>query len=408
MSGTATGNRSAIRTFVAYRLVSRGYFHLSVLFVFLLQSGHSTLAVTTVLAVYGLAMAVMTPLTPRMVGRLGAGRALTAGELLKATGLVMLALGASSLPVAIAAQVVNAVGFALTLSADAALAGRLGDADTVRKLQASTQSLMFIALLVSGVAGGGLYLAGHRWPLLAGAVTAVAASGLAAVLSSGMPDAPAPATGGVAGGTAGARRLHPPEVRWIVYYVMTRGFMLGTFIGLLPYLIFRVLHAGVLALTVYLAAYSLAAFATARYANKLIGRFSAPVFAAGTAATLLLSLTVFAVSSSAAPVVAAMVLLGAASGCVRPATMAELAGASQQLRGGPVPGWLVSRMEGLFGLCNAGVVLLGGVVIHYWSFTTAMLTLCAVYAALQVVAELYARRRQPADDHAAAGVTVAP
>jgi predicted MFS family arabinose efflux permease len=385
---------TALRLFVAYRLVSRGYFHLSILFIFLLQAGHSVLSVAAVLASYGLAMAAITPLTPRLVARLGPARALVLGELLKATGLLVLAAGVHDVVVAVLAQVINAAGFGTAMSADAGVLSRIADPASARAVQARTQSLMFIALLASGVAGGALYLVGPRWPVVAGALAALCAALVAGALARqvGAPAAagPAPAPGPVA---APARKIAPAEIRWMSYYVMTRGFMLGTFIGLLPFLIFSVLHASVLTLTFYLASYSLAAFVTARYANKLLAMAGAPVFAVVTAVVLLAALVIFAVSSAAPVAAAALVLLGAASGCVRPATMSQLTAASQEFRGTPVPGWLLSRMEGEFGICNALVILAGGALISRWSFTAAMIALCASYVIAQILAELYARRK---------------
>ncbi|MDQ1744969.1 MAG: hypothetical protein QOE23_3308 [Pseudonocardiales bacterium] len=385
----------AIRTFVAYRLVSRGYFHLSVLFIFLLHAGHSVLSVAVVLASYGLAMAALTPVTPKLVARLGPGRALMSGELGKAAGLLLLAFGADHLGLAVLAQVINALGFALAISADAGVLNQIAEPARVRELQASTQSLMFLALLVSGVAGGALYEVAPRWPIVAGAIAALAAAGIAGVLARSTR---APAAGRGSAPRA-VKRVAPEEVRWITYYVMTRGYMLGTFIGLMPFLIFSKLGASVFTLTLYLAAYTLAAFVTARYAHQILERAGVVRFAAVTAVVLLLALVIFAESSSTAVVVLALVLLGAASGCVRPATMAQLTAASQRFRGTPAPGWLLSRMEGLFGICNALVVLCGGAMISHWSFATAMLVLCLSYVLLQTAAELYARRHNVPADH---------
>ncbi len=387
-------SKQAIRAFVAYRLVSRGYFHLSVLFVFLLQAGHSVISVACVLAAYGLALAAFTPVTSVVVGKLGAGRALVLGEVLKATGLLVLAIGVRSLPVAIAAQVINAAGFAIAASADPGVLSGIADPATARSLQARTQSLMFLALLVCGVAGGALYLAGHRWPVLAAAASALAAAALAARLAR-LAHASAGAVGRPAA-ASGARTVAPDEIRWMTYYVLTRGFMLGVFIGMLPFLIFSMLHSSVPVLALYLAAYSLAAFVTARYAGKLLEMWTATVFAAVTAVLLLGALVAFALSSSVPVVVVALVLLGAASGCVRPVTMTQLAAVSGQFRGSTVPGWLISRMEGLFGVCNSLVVLCGGILISRWSFTGAMLVLCACYVVVQALAGLYALRRAAA------------
>jgi predicted MFS family arabinose efflux permease len=183
-----------------------------------------------------------------------------------------------------------------------------------------------------------------------------------------------------------------PEIRWVTYYVLTRGFMLGSFIGLLPYLVFQRLDVDVLGLSLVLGSYTLAAFVTARYSQQILRRAGQRTVAVATGVVLLLSLVVFAVSTSLAAVVLAMILLGAASGGVRPATLGELSRAAAEHRGGAVPGWLLSRMEGAFGLCNAVVVLAGGVVIQFWSFPAAMLALAVLYVLVQAVTTVVANR----------------
>src|SRR4029077_17070104 len=98
------------------------------------------------------------------------GRGRVTGGVLKGAGLLVLAFGVRFLALAIVAQVINATGFSLAMSADARLVSRIATPAQARALQARTQSLMFLALLVSGVAGGALYLGSHRWPVIAAAI----------------------------------------------------------------------------------------------------------------------------------------------------------------------------------------------------------------------------------------------
>lgn len=379
-------DQRSIRALAAYRIVSRGYFHLSVLFVFLLAFGHSVAAVSLVLAAYGFTMAVSTTLTRDLVARLGPATALVGGELLKGAGLALLALTADSLPMAILAQAINAVGFSLANTADPVLASRLASAERMRSLQASMQSWMFVALLISGVAGGALYLVRPELPIFAGALAALIAAGIAATLRSKTKSAPEQSDPPAVVPEPGKSRMVPSERGWVTYYVLTRGFMLGAFVGLLPFLIFHLLGVGVLGLTVILAGYSLAAFVMARYSGAVIDRIGLKTMSAATAIALLASFGIFALSGSIVPVVVAMILLGAASGGVRPTTIGELALLARIHRGGTTPGWLIARMEGAFGLCNAAVILFGGLVIQLWSFGTALVCLCVAYVIVQGIA----------------------
>lgn len=400
MSNLDQLRRRGVRAFVAYRIVSRLYFHLSILYVFLLHIEHSYAAIAVVLASYGFAMTVATPLCRPVLARLGLGASLATGELLKAVGLAALAVGAHLLPVAIVAQLVNAAGFSLAATADPAAAQRLvaRDVEALGRLQSSTQSFMFLAVLVSGVSGGLLFLVAPVLPLVAGAGAAVAATGLAFVVgrAAAGTDGDAPAAGArspasapsPAAGGASRVRLLPAERTWVTYYVLTRGFMLGAFVGLLPYLLFVVIGVGVVGLVACLGAFSLAAFVAARYVAAILNRLGPRIFALVTGATLVAAFGVFALAPSLWLTVVAMALMGAASGGVRPATMARLAAVAKQARGGGVPTSVVARMETAFGVCNALLILVGGLLIAYASFEAALLTALAAYLATQLAVAL--------------------
>lgn len=399
MSNLDQLRRRGVRAFVAYRIVSRLYFHLSILYVFLLHVEHSYAAIAVVLASYGFAMTVATPLCRPVLARLGLSASLATGELLKAVGLAALAVGAHWLPVAIAAQLVNAAGFSLAATADPAAAQRLvaRDVEALGRLQSSTQSFMFLAVLVSGVSGGLLFLLDPVLPLVAGAGAAVAATGLAFVVgraaagtdgAASAAESQSPASAPSPAGSATWVRLLPAERTWVTYYVLTRGFMLGAFVGLLPYLLFVVIGVGVVGLVACLGAFSLAAFVAARYVAAILNRLGPQMFALATGATLVAAFGVFALAPSLWLTVVAMALMGAASGGVRPATMARLAAVAKQARGGGVPTSVVARMETAFGVCNALLILVGGLLIAYASFETALLTALAAYVATQLAVAL--------------------
>lgn len=388
-----TSEARRIRLFVAYRIISRLYFHLSILYIFLLQAPHGTLVVAVILAAYGVAVSLGTPLGRVVLRSVGPAGALIIGELLKAVGLVLLVLAPASIALALVGQVINAVGFAITTVADPAAVSRVsgGDARVAGRLQSSTQSVMFLALLASGVAGGFLYNVDPRLPLVGGAVAAV----LAAVTAIGLRRMiTRPAPGSVATGKSTGDVVpgfFQEERPWVSYYVLTRGFMLGAFVGLLPYHLFVVVGIGVIGLAFCLAGYSLAAFITARYVRPILDTLGPGRYAVLSGVILIVALAVFATTDSVWAASTGMVLLGAASGGVRPATMSKLTEVAAEKRGGAIPPELIGRMERLFGICNAAVILLGGIAITLLSFPAAMALAIATYLAIQVVLQLLGR-----------------
>jgi len=401
-----------VRLFVGYRVVSRLYFHLSVLYVILLTWDHGPLAIAAVLAAYGATLSVVGPLTGRWVRTRGAGWSLVVGESLKAAGLLLMAVGGHLLAVALLAQVLNGAGFGLAITADPVAARSVvgGDVAAMGQLQSSTQSLMFLSVLVSGVAGGFAFLVSERVPLLAGAAAAAAAAGIAALLgrhlaspgaaTSAPATAGSGATGGAAGGTAGSTvagaaterfRLLPVERTWVTYYVLTRGFMLGAFVGLLPYQLYRVVEVSVQGLALVLAAFSLAAFVAARYVNAGLTRWGERPLAVGTVVVLLAAFATFALTTSLWASTVAMALMGAASGGVRPAAIARLSAVARDHRGGAIPGTVIGGMERAFGICNAAVILVGGVLIALADVRTALLACCVAYLGAHTVSAALTR-----------------
>src|SRR6218665_1647490 len=152
-----------IRLFMAYRVVSRLYFHLPVLFLLFwsLRAEYST--VTLLLAVYSGASTLAADLAPRLGRIMQAMRLVLLGEGMKSLGLALLVIGTMPGAVSLLGRLVGGTGFALALTADGGLlrVAALGaDAETLGRIQGRTQSMMFIATLVSRHRSS----VGLRWP----------------------------------------------------------------------------------------------------------------------------------------------------------------------------------------------------------------------------------------------------
>src|SRR5690606_25864776 len=114
-----------LRLFLAYRIFSRMYFHLPILFL-LFWSLQITYAMATVLlAAYSAASTVSSDLAPRLSRMMTLGSVVVLGESLKVIGLMLLILGTmpgdSSLPLLLAGQLIGGAGFSIALSADGSL-----------------------------------------------------------------------------------------------------------------------------------------------------------------------------------------------------------------------------------------------------------------------------------------------
>lgn len=365
---------SSVRKLRLYRIVSRLYFHLSVLFVLFATAGLGTLAIETVLAVYGLCIMLAGPISRRLLARVGPVSTLVVGESMKAVGLVLIALSPGTVALAFAGQALNGLGFGLTSTADPVVVNAVfeGHPEGIGKFQATAQSLMFLTALVAGVIGAFMFLWEPDSPLW----FAAAATAVAVLVASRLPRGSGPAK--ISAPTTRWRSLDPRQVRAVGYYVLTRGFMLAAFVGLLPFLLYERLALGIVPLAGALAAFSLAAFVTARYSQKLLGLAGPTRLMVTSVVLLAAAFVVFAYTDDVTITVVAMTITGAASGVVRPVTMRRLSQISKDSPERPGLGPVAGLMERAFGIANAAVIVLGGVLITSLSFRTGMLLLAAI------------------------------
>src|SRR5688572_2330585 len=111
--------------FLAYRIFSRMYFHLPILFL-LFWSLHITyLMATILLATYSAASTVASDIAPTLSKRMSIGYVVLLGECLKVVGLALIVYGtfpgeSSILPILLG-QLIGGAGFSIALSADGGL-----------------------------------------------------------------------------------------------------------------------------------------------------------------------------------------------------------------------------------------------------------------------------------------------
>ncbi|MEY9836946.1 hypothetical protein [Streptacidiphilus sp. EB103A] len=319
---------SAVRRFTAYRILSRSYFHLTILFVFFYDRGLSLPGVEAVLAVYGATLALAGPVVRPIAARLSLTAAVSLGEVLKAVGLLLLA-APGGIPVAVVAQVVAALGFSLASGTDSALLAEIcrRDGEDARAWESRSGSLTFIAALVAGVAGAVLYQVSHNGPFVLSALMSALAAAMAVSAGRGLdrgtasaaprptgaaPAAPAAAGRAGTGPHAGALR------RWAAFYTIVRGFVLALFIGFLPYLLYVRLHAALPVFGLILGSYTLSGYFSARYAKLLTERIGARGTALAAIVLTGAGLLILLWQENVAGAAVATVALGLGVGGVRP------------------------------------------------------------------------------------------
>ncbi|PPF55892.1 hypothetical protein C5D04_16095 [Rathayibacter sp. AY1D2] len=383
--GDAPRGRSAAGLITVYRIVSRAYFHLPVVAVFLLARGYPILAVALLLALYGVVAALADgPLSP-LTRRLSSAGALVVGEGVKALGLVVIVLDADPVAVVIS-QLLAGCGFSLTAGRDAALASSLRAGADARRQETRVQSGMFLASFGAGVLGAASLALWDRLPFLLSALVSCAA--LAVVLLARLPLGASAASGVAARAVRPA--VLPAAVRfWSLYYSVNRAVLLAAYTFVIPLLLFQELRLTLPAFGLVLGLYTLAGLAAARLSPLIAGT---PLVFRLTALTqvLGLALTTLGVLGAA---IAGLALLGIAGGFVRPATMIALAPAMNGLEDGA----RVAVMRGLErnqGILQAVLLVGAGILVPLTGGTAPTLIVLVVLAVLAQTIGAVSMRRQ--------------
>ncbi|MFF4928536.1 MFS transporter [Streptomyces griseofuscus] len=375
----ATPRPGALRALFVYRLISRAYFHLPVLFAFVYLHHLGIALAQTLLALYGFTVMVSGAFVGRFSAAFGPRTLLVGGEIVKAAGLLLIGTVAGGTPGLVAGQILSGFGYALTASVESPLVGVLEpDRERASKIQARTQSWIFAVVMVSGIAGAVIFqhtrLTVFLLSALACAAAATAATGIGSVrLPAARPTANANARAEKGSWTGGAGW-------WIAYYVCLRGVALAAFVGFIPYLLFVRTKVSLALFGVLLAVFNVAALLVARWTAKLLRTKPAALLLAATLACVAASLVLLATTSRLVPVIVAIALLGLGAGAARPLTQDGLSALD-----GPTRGRVTVRMEQLTGSANTLVLVLGGLGLGAGHVPAVMWGSAAVVAVTGVV-----------------------
>ncbi|MFF9284960.1 hypothetical protein [Streptomyces griseosporeus] len=390
---------TAPRLFTGYRVLSRSYFHLTILFVFLYDRGLSLPTVELTLAVYGAALALAGPVTKPLAARLSLTGAVATGEWLKAAGLLLLALP-GGLPVAVAGQIIAALGFSLASGTDSALLAEVcrRDGADARAWEGRSGSLTFAAALVAGVLGAILYQASHTAPFYLSAAMSALAALTAPLVGRGLdaPAKPAATTGAVTDGPRAKGPEYAAALRWSAYYTVVRAFVLALFIGFLPYLLYLRLHVSLPVFGLVLGSYTLSGYFTARYGRAAVDRFGARATATASASLAGAGLLILLWQPNTAGAAVATLALGAGVGAVRPVAVGAI-GELLADRPAAEKAAALRANEARFAAVNTLLILLAGLLLDRVGFPQLLLGVVVGYLALAAAAVLALPRTAAAE-----------
>ncbi|KYD28915.1 MFS transporter [Geobacillus sp. B4113_201601] len=365
--------------FYMYRIFSRLYFHLAVLFLYFYLNNIDILHIELLLAIYGITLMVSSQWSSKLTKYISEKYIIAIGELVKATGLLFFTFELHFYTLVIA-QILSGIGYSLTAGTDSSLLRHIllnEDSSKYKKVESSSNSYMFISFLLAGIVGSILFKFDQLY-VFYGSICANFISFLA-ILSIGTDKSERKQVQETIVGNNTQMENTSLENFWKNYYAISRAFPLAIFIGFLPYFLFRVIEVNLYYFGVVLSLFTLLGFSSARLLVRLNNTFSYKNLTLATTVFSIIAMILLGVSNNFVLSVIAVALLGFSSGGVRPLTLSNLNTNKMDARQRTA---LFSSMEKLYGFWNAFLLILGGVLFDILGFQKLMIFFTLFYIVL--------------------------
>lgn len=370
-----------IVSFYIYRISSRLYFHLAVLFVYFYANNMDTLMIELLLASYGIMLMASSQWKVKLAGYISEKYIITLGELVKAAGLIFLTFKFDFWLLLIG-QLLSGIGYSLTAGTDSSLLKNLlakQNPDRYKKIESSSNSFMFLAFLFAGIVGSILFSLNEYYvfyfSIISNLISIIAILSIKAPNTTKVSKREAEIRDNIAdnGESLSAQSF------WKTYYAISRAFPLAIFVGFLPYFLFVGIEIDLYFFGLILSLFTFAGFLAARYFAKLTSKFDYKLITLITMGLSVISMLLLGIVNNVYISTVVVFLLGLASGGVRPLTLIHLntnhLAAQERIS-------LFSSMEKLYGFWNAALLIIGGFLFSLIGFQYLMICFALLYTVL--------------------------
>ncbi|AHV95154.1 MFS transporter [Paenibacillus sabinae] len=389
-----------VACFYIYRIVSRLYFHLPILFVYFYLQHLSLPIIELLLAVYGLVVMLTAKWNVKLMALMRQTKVIAIGEGLKGIGLLLL-VSDTHMGVLLLGQIACGLGYSLAAGTDSSLLRSLfseQDQKRYQKTESSSASYMFLSVLLAGIAGSMFFGSNIKLPFYLSIASNVLS--LAVILLIRNPGHTAQGVLSVADKSrdgqkepAAALELTPGQRYWKRYYALIRAFTLAPFVGFIPFLLYRRLEIGLFYFGLVLSLFTLLGFISARYAVRVGVKIGENRLVIATTLLSVLSMIVVGLSQHIGSAAVAIALMGLASGGARPLAAGQLNGSGMR----PAERTAVlSSMERMYGFWNALLLIAGGFVLQEFGLRILMFGLAAAFFLASAVSLLLRRGKTSA------------
>ena len=342
--------------------------------------------------IYGISSTIASYLSRYLNNFLTCKTVVILGEMGKTLNLILLLCGTYqghiNIPLILISQIIGGIGFSLAITNDTALLKKILEnlslSEQFSTIQSKSQSKMFLSTLVAGFLGGVLYDQQPSWPFIF-SIIASTTSVIFILLIDDINDAKPKTTIQKNVISSNKIQLDSNQIFWIFFYAITRTFTITPFLLLYP-LYFLYVNVEPLLFGLVLSLFSLSAYFVSKYSGKFTHYFGKKIVMLFMVITMLTGFIILWVSDEIQNYfgidyfiigLLSITCLGLGSGAIRPVTMSNLnlrsLSISEQIE-------LFSKMETLFGILNAMMLLVCAFMIDLFYLPVAFFTLALIFS----------------------------
>ncbi len=357
-----------------YRIFSRMYFYLPIIFPLLYYHGQNELEIEILLAVYGVSIVLLSGIVKYVTFKIGHKNALIFGELSKIAGLVLLMFYANNFEMSVIAQLVMGMGYTFIVGNDTVILQQTFSSENsveYHRIQSITNGYMFISLLFSGVIGIIIYKYSPQIVLLISVMAALFS--IISILF-------------VSYQKVSILSIHKSNILLLNnsannYYYLIRGMIFPIFVGLYPYLFFMLMKLNIIWFAMIIGAFSIAGYLSSKHLTNILKNLQFKMLTLGSYLIIIAALILLLFGNVYLCVLSSC-LLGLASGCIRPLTIIKTDNKKYDIEK------TLKVSEFNYGIMNAFILLSAGILLDYVRFNVFVL-IFILLSAIYVVAKIY-------------------
>ncbi len=294
-----------------YRILSRAYFHLPLLVLFFSNLGYKFKEIIFLILVYSLTSFIFLIFKNKITNFTNLKKKVYASELFKIIGLLCFIFLNNNIIFLIIGQILLSLSYSLQIGVDTLMINQKYQGKIRMHVQASTNSYMFLSLLISAIIGGIVYSINIVFPFILSLLGAL----LIIWITIRNRDQYSVKIEAKKESSDLSKNYLP-----IIYYGLSRGIVLTLFIAVIPFLLLEK-NISPIIFVLILSMYTLAGFVSSKYYLKINKTY---LFKVTISLLLILFGIIFIALNSLISIAIGLIFFGIGVGLVRPLAMEKI------------------------------------------------------------------------------------